>query len=93
MKKTVKLGYIPTRRNVFSAEEAREFRKKIKETIRSWGAELVDIDDITAEGLLVNESELAEIVKKMKSEQVDGLFSLTVIWYGGFSGKSSKGFE
>ena len=36
MKKTVKLGYIPTRRNVFSAEEAREFRKKIKETIRSW---------------------------------------------------------
>ena len=50
------------------------FRKKIKETIRSWGAELVDIDDITAEGLLVNESELAEIVKKMKSEQVDGLF-------------------
>lgn len=74
MKKTVKLGYIPTRRNVFSAEEAREFRKKIKETIRSWGAELVDIDDITAEGLLVNESELAEIVKKMKSEQVDGLF-------------------
>ena len=34
----------------------------------------MDIDDITAEGLLVNESELAEIVKKMKSEQVDGLF-------------------
>ena len=30
MKKTVKLGYIPTRRNVFSAEEAREFRKRLK---------------------------------------------------------------
>ena len=74
MKKGVKLGYIPTRRNVFSADEARSYRAKIKETIGAWGAELTDIGDVTAEGLLLDEGELPGIIEKMKSERVDGLF-------------------
>lgn len=70
----IKIGYVPTRRDVFSAAEARRYRSEIKEKIKDWGAALVDIDDLNEEGLLVNEKELASIIEKLKREKVDGLF-------------------
>ncbi len=62
--KGVKLGYIPTRRNVQRRRGEKLSGKKIKETIGAWGAELTDIGDGTAEGLLVDEGELPGIIEK-----------------------------
>lgn len=72
--KRVKIGYIPTRRNVFSKEEAQRHRVITKQMIERLGADLVDIDDINLEGLLIEEKELPKIIAKMKIEEVDGLF-------------------
>ncbi len=71
---TVKIGYLPTRRNVFSKDEARRYRQLVLETIKPLGAELIDIDDINSEGLLFDERELPAIIAKMKANEVDGLF-------------------
>jgi len=70
----IKIGFLPTRRNVFSIAEAHRYKKLILEKIKSQGAELVDIDDITREGLLFDEKELPQIIEKMKAHNVDGLF-------------------
>lgn len=71
----IKLGYIPTRRNVFSREEAVRYRNEIKKELLKYSeTELVDIDDMNEEGLLFNEADLPAIVRKMKMEDVDGVF-------------------
>jgi len=70
----ITLGYVPTRRDVFSKTEALRFRNLVKEKIRGWGAELVDIDDLNEEGLLYDEHDLPEAIRKIKDANVDGLF-------------------
>ncbi len=62
MKKTIRLGYAPTRRSIFSADRLREM-----------GVDFVDIDDINAEGLLYSEDDRLRILEKFKAEKVDGL--------------------
>ena len=70
----VRIGFLPTRRNVFSKEEAQRYKKLIMEKIMPLGAQLVDIEDITREGLLFDEKELPLVIEKMKTHKVDGLF-------------------
>lgn len=70
----ITIGYVPTRRDVFSREEALRYRGLIREGIAGWGADIVDIDDINEEGLLFDEKDLPAVVKKMQASQVDGLF-------------------
>ena len=70
----IKIGYAPTRREVFSKEEAHRYRELIREKIEGWGAELVDIDDINEEGLLWNDRYVEPVVKKFKAADVDGVF-------------------
>ena len=41
----ISIGYIPTRRDVFSKEEALRYQTLIREKISNWGAEIVDIDN------------------------------------------------
>ena len=68
------LGYCPTRRDVFSKSEALRYSKLVKEKIRPWCSELVDIDDINSEGLLFDEPDIAKTVEKMRAAKVDALF-------------------
>ena len=69
---TITIGYVPTRRDVFSKEEALRYHTLVLNKISNWGADIVDIDDINAEGLLFQEKDLPAIIKKMA--HVDGLF-------------------
>jgi len=71
---TVTIGYVPTRRDVFSKEEALRYRTLVHKKISAWQAEIVDIDDINDEGLLFDEHDLPAIRKKMEDHLVDGLF-------------------
>ena len=52
MKANIKLGFAPTRRAIFSAPAAVEYRKLTAERLRDLGIDFVDIDDINEEGLL-----------------------------------------
>ena len=49
---TIKLGYAPTRRSIFSAPDAIKYRGLTAERLKELGIEFVDIDDINKEGLL-----------------------------------------
>lgn len=70
----IKIGYAPTRRNVFSAQEAQRHKKLTLEKIRQLGARVVDIDDINEEGLLFGDADVNKIVSKFRAEEVDGVF-------------------
>ena len=70
----VTIGYVPTRRDVFSRDEAIRYRREVKEKIKNWGAELVDIDGINEEGLLFDEHDLPAVLARMRQAEVDGLF-------------------
>ncbi|GAA0136004.1 L-fucose/L-arabinose isomerase family protein [Paenibacillus sp. YSY-4.3] len=75
--KKLKLGYAPTRRFTFSAEDAFKYKVMIKEKIQSFGMdfELVDLEGINEEGLLYDDHIAAEkIVERFKRENVDAVF-------------------
>ena len=72
--KTVKLGLAPTRRSIFSAPDAVKYANLTRGRLRELGVEFVDIDDISADGLLHNDEDRIKIEEKFKREKVDGLF-------------------
>lgn len=80
--KKLKLGYAPTRRFTFSAEDAFKYKVMIKEKIQSFGMdfELVDLEGINEEGLLYDDHIAADrIVERFKRENVDAVFFRIVI--------------
>ncbi|MFB3166802.1 L-fucose/L-arabinose isomerase family protein [Neobacillus sp. 179-C4.2 HS] len=71
-----KLGFAPTRRFVFSKEDALKFKNLIREKIESFGLEIeiVDLEGINEEGLLHERLEEPAIIKLFKEAEVDALF-------------------
>lgn len=75
MNKTkVKIGFAPTRRNLFSADAAIEYANLTREKMNALGLDYVDILDINEEGLLFNDEGVNKIAEKFKEEKIDGLF-------------------
>lgn len=52
MRKKLLLGLAPTRRFVFSAEDAARYKVLVEEKLKGWGVEFVNIDSVNPEGLL-----------------------------------------
>lgn len=71
---TIKIGYAPTRRSIFSAPDAIKYRELIAERLKQLNINFVDIIDINSEGLLFDESDRIKITEKFKEEKIDGLF-------------------
>ena len=71
---SVKLGYAPTRRSIFSAPDAIKYRNLTRDRLVELGVEFVDITDINEEGLLYDEQDMLLIAEKFKREKIDGLF-------------------
>lgn len=69
----MKLGYAPTRRNIFSAPDAVKYRDLTAERLRELNVEFTDIKDINAEGLLYSEEDRVKVLKKFRAACVDGL--------------------
>ncbi len=74
-KNDLKIGYAPTRRTVFSREDALKYKKLVHEKIKSFGYKIVDIEDINEDGLLVGNDDIVSAVRKFKSQDVDCVFS------------------
>lgn len=74
-KKEFTLGFAPTRRDVFSREDALKYKKLTYEKIKDFGFNLVDIDDINDEGLLLNDEDVLKAAKKFKEKKVDAVFT------------------
>lgn len=71
----VKIGYIPTRRDVFDRSEAYRYRGVVKKAVQSLGAKLVDIDGINGENLLFDERDLPAVIDRMQRERWTVCFS------------------
>ena len=72
----LKLAYAPTRRFVFSKEDALKYKELIRKKIASFDLdlEIIDLEGINEEGLLHERHEEAEIIKRFKDAEVDALF-------------------
>jgi L-fucose isomerase-like protein len=70
----VKLGVIPTRRNIFSKEEAQKYKNLTLKKLDSWGINYIDINDINPEGLLFLSDDLDKVIEKLRKQDIDALF-------------------
>ncbi|MCI6996240.1 MAG: L-fucose/L-arabinose isomerase family protein [Eubacterium sp.] len=70
----VKIGFAPTRRNIFSAPDAVKYANLTRKRLEELGIEFVDITDINEEGLLYDDSDRIKIEEKFRKEKVAGLF-------------------
>ena len=71
---SVKIGFAPTRRSIFSIEDALQHKKRIMERLDKLGAHYVDMEDINEEGLLHLDEDVPKVVEKFKKGKVDALF-------------------
>ncbi len=69
---TIKLGFAPTRRAIFSAPAAVEYRRLTADRLRELNIDFVDIDDINEEGLLYDDAGLEKIIAKFQRERSMG---------------------
>lgn len=70
----IKIGFAPTRRNIFSASDAVKYRNLTALKLKELHVSFVDITDINSEGLLYNSDDTLKIAEKFKAEKIDGLF-------------------
>jgi len=69
----VKIGVAPTRRNLFSKQEALCLKDELYTRLKEEHIHYVDIEDID-DGLLFGEEAVEKVVKKFKKESVDAVF-------------------
>ncbi len=72
--KTIKIGFAPTRRSIFSAPDAVKYANLTRKKLEELGIEFVDITDINEEGLFYDEADREAIAAKFKAAGVKGLF-------------------
>ncbi len=72
--KTIKIGFAPTRRSIFSAPDAIKYANLTRARLAELGVEFVDITDINPEGLFYDEADREAIQAKFKAEGVKGIF-------------------
>ena len=75
MMSPIRLGFAPTRRFVFSKEDAHKFKDKILTHIGRYGIEIVDLEGINEEALLFdNDADADKIIRRFKDAEVDAVF-------------------
>ncbi len=70
----VRVGFAPTRRTVFSAEDAVKYRKLTEEKLQAWGVEYVGLDWLNEEGLLYDLADAARVADYFRQQRVDAVF-------------------
>lgn len=70
---SVKLGFVPTRRSIFSAPDAVKYRGLTAARLAELGIDFVDITDINEEGLLYDDRDVDRIADKFQKAGVDGI--------------------
>lgn len=70
----VRIGFAPTRRNVFSKVDSLRFKDLITKKLKAWNVDFVGIDWLNPEGLLFDVADVPKVVERFRSEGVDALF-------------------
>lgn len=70
----IRLAYCPTRRDVFSREEAIRFSEIIRSQLEEFTVEIVDLTGINEEKLLYQDCDIEPIIDRFLDAKVDGIF-------------------
>ncbi|MDT2493046.1 L-fucose/L-arabinose isomerase family protein [Enterococcus avium] len=74
----IRIGFAPTRRNLFSAEAAIEYADYTRDRLNELGIDYVDIQEINEDGLLYDDEGVEKIAEKFNTTKIDGLFIANV---------------
>ncbi|MFR3684519.1 MAG: L-fucose/L-arabinose isomerase family protein [Enterococcus sp.] len=74
----IRIGFAPTRRNLFSAEAAIEYADYTRDRLNELGIDYVDIQEINEDGLLYDDEGVEKIAEKFNTAKIDGLFIANV---------------
>lgn len=78
MEKEFKLGYLPTRRSIFSKEDAQKYKKIILEEIKTLipdGVKVLDIEWLNKEGLLYDDQDSDRVADYFIENKIDAIFA------------------
>lgn len=78
MEKTFKLGYMPTRRNFFSKEDAGKYKELVLNSIKGiipGNVKTFDLDWLNEEGLLYDDQDAKKVADHFIKNEVDALFA------------------
>ena len=70
----VKLGFAPTRRTVFSREEAGRFRQMTEDKLQALGVDYVGLGELNEEGLLYDPADVPKVLRQFRAAGVEALF-------------------
>ena len=70
----LKLGFAPTRRDLFSREDAVKYKDLTFQKLKSLGIDTVDIEWLNDEGLLYDTADVNKVAARFQREGVDALF-------------------
>ncbi len=73
-KNRIKLAYCPTRRDVFSREEAIKFNEEIRRQMDEFPVDVVDLEGINEEKLLFQDSDIQTVIDRFMKAKVDAVF-------------------
>ncbi|MHB9133107.1 MAG: L-fucose/L-arabinose isomerase family protein [Armatimonadota bacterium] len=71
---SVKLGYVPISKFVFSQEDARRYKQFTEARLTELGINFVNIDGITSDDMLSKNADLPKVVQHLRDNKVDALF-------------------
>ena len=71
---TLTLGFVPTRRQVFSRDEALKFKRLTLQAIGSYPVHIMDIDWLNDDGLLYDPADVSKVVERFSRSGIDALF-------------------
>lgn len=74
-KHRIKLGFTPTRRVIFSKEEAGKYKRIIEKKLLGYDVDIVNLDWLNDEGLLFNIFDAETVAKRFIAEGVDAVFA------------------
>ena len=71
---SIKLGYVPISKFVFSWEDAKKYKQLIENKIKEWGIDYVNIDSVVKDGMIYQMKDVDSMVDYLKNEKVDAIF-------------------
>jgi len=74
MQDVIKLAYCPTRRDVFSREEAIKFNSMIRAELQKFQVEIIDLSGINEEELLYRDCDIDTIIERFTQQKADAVF-------------------
>ena len=74
MRTSVKLGFCPIGKFVFSHEDALRYKKLIRTKLENWHIDYESIDDVIKDGIVRSQHDVDKVVKHFSRKEIDGLF-------------------